>query len=252
MKSISKFILWSLPFSFICCSSITKPIDGTYVEKGGSRTLIFRSDGTFHESPPVSKDPTAQGHYDLIGNKIATSYKYKDGGGPVDFERGKRIDDDTLLWDGKTFVRQPSLQANNTSSGSPSSTNGSRLAVENVQKAVDRVLDWTRKGGGATVLGIQELPQENAARADIRFNDFQYNSDTLGNPVSKDKKTPPNPDIGDPNYTRKRLQHANNATLVRRFSGKGVGILKRYNDGRWMLTEVHFDWVGVSRNIEIQ
>jgi hypothetical protein len=107
-------------------------------------------------------------------------------------------------------------------------------------------------GGGATVLGIQELPQENAARADIRFDGFQYNADGAGSPVSKDKKTPPKPNVNDPRFYEKMLKHGLEATQVKRFSGKGVGILKHYSDGRWVLTEVHFDFVGVNANIEIR
>lgn len=66
---------------------------------------------------------------------------------------------------------QPVGVTESAAEGPPKLTNG------RVQRAVDRALDWTQKGGRAIVLGIQELPQENAARADIRFDGFQYNSD---------------------------------------------------------------------------
>jgi YARHG domain len=129
---------------------------------------------------------------------------------------------------------------------------GGQLTTEKVQRAVDMVLDWTRKGGRATVLGVQELPRENAARADIQFDGFQYNADLQGSPVSKDKKTPPSPDINDPKFSEKRLRLATEGTRVVRFSGRGVGILKHFNDGRWVLTAVHFDFVGLTGNIEIR
>ena len=117
---------------------------------------------------------------------------------------------------------------------------------------MDKTLDWTRKGGGATVLGIQELPQENAARADIRFDGFQYNANGAGTPVSKDKKGPPEPAINDPNYYQKMAEYGTGQMQVKKFSGKGVGILKHYNDGRWVLTEVHFDFEVLKADLEIQ
>lgn len=145
-----------------------------------------------------------------------------------------------------------SSTASSSSSGPGRSTGNSQLSVDKVQRAVDKALDWTRKGGGATVLGIQEIPQENAARADIRFDGFQYNADGAGTPVSKDKKGPPEPSINDPAYYRKMAEYGLGQTQVKRYSGKGVGILKHYNDGRWVLTEVHFDFEGVKGDIEIQ
>jgi len=143
----------------------------------------------------------------------------------------------------------------NASSPSPSSssaTSNSLLSVDKVQRAVDKALDWTRKGGGATVLGIQELPQENAARADIRFDGFQYNANGAGTPMSKDKKGPAEPAMNDPDYYRKMAEYGLGQMQVKKYSGKGVGILKHYNDGRWVLTEVHFDFDGVKAEIEIQ
>lgn len=126
-----------------------------------------------------------------------------------------------------------------------------RLSVERVQVAVDKTLDWTRKGGSATVLGIQEFPQENAARADVRFDNFQYNADMYGTPVEKNKKAPAEPNINDPKFYEKMYQNRVGQMQVKKFSGQGAGILKHYNDGRWVLTEVQFDFVGVSRKIEL-
>ncbi len=235
------------------CSSITKPIEGKYVEKGGNGTLLLRADGTFHEDPPKSQYHSGEGVYENNGTQLSAGYKFKDGGGfAMDVNHGKRLDDDTLLWEGRTFMRQPSAQASGSSSNSSPSTNNSPLSVDKVQRAVDKALDWTRKGGGATVSGIQELPQENAARADIRFDGFQYNADGAGTPVSKDKQGPPKPAINDPAYYRKMAEYGLGQTQVKMYSGTGIGILKHYNDGRWMLTEVHFDFEGVRANIEIQ
>jgi hypothetical protein len=166
---------------------------------------------------------------------------------------------------GSLFLLSCSASSNSSSQGSlsgassptantssPASSRSTSVSVEQVQRAVDKALDWTRRGGRATVLGIQELPQENAARADIRFDDFQYNANTQGSPVSKDKKAPPEPSVNDPNFYEKMLKHGLEQTQVKRFSGQGVGILKHYNDGRWVLTEIHFDFVGVSPKTEVK
>lgn len=164
------------------------------------------------------------------------------------------------------YSRTPSLSSSSgsssaSSSGSSSSsivsaskkssTENSKLANDRVQRAVDRALDWTRKGGRATVLGIQETP-DNAARADIQYDGFQYNADSLGSPISKDKKAPPEPSINDPDFYNKMAQYGLGQTQVKTYSGRGVAILKHYNDGRWVLTGVHFDFVGVTSTIEVQ
>ncbi|MGH9800371.1 MAG: YARHG domain-containing protein, partial [Blastocatellia bacterium] len=132
------------------------------------------------------------------------------------------------------------------SGGSPGLTN------DNVQRAVDQVLDWTRKGGAARVIGIQEVPQQNMAKADIRFEGFQYNSTDVGTPVSKNQATPPKPDINSPSYWEDAAKYTMQQVRVRSYSGEGLGVLKHYNDGRWVLTEVHFNFVGVNGNIQIQ
>lgn len=162
------------------------------------------------------------------------------------------MDDNTLVWDSKTFIREGSTQGSISSSTSARSSGNSPLSLDKVQRAVDKALDWTRKGGGATVLGIQELPQENAAKADIRFDGFQYNANGAGTPVSRDRKGPPEPSMNDPDYYRKMAEYGLGQMQVKQYSGNGVGILKHYNDGRWVLTEVHFDFEGVKADIEIQ
>jgi hypothetical protein len=119
--------------------------------------------------------------------------------------------------------------------------------VAKVQRVVDKALDWTRKGGSATVLGVQELPQENAARADITFNGFQYATDYYGQPISAEKKVKPVPNDRLPTPDELFGQ-----PKVASFSGKGEATLKHYSGGRWVLTAVHFDLVGVSADIEIR
>jgi hypothetical protein len=126
------------------------------------------------------------------------------------------------------------------------------LSVEKVQVAVNKALDWTYKGGRATVLGIRELPQENAARVDVRFDDFQFNADSYGTPVGKDKKTPAEPDISDPKFYEKMYQNRAGQIHVERYSGQGMATLTHYSDGRWVLTGVQFGTNGTKANIEIR
>ncbi|MGE0885797.1 MAG: YARHG domain-containing protein [Blastocatellales bacterium] len=142
--------------------------------------------------------------------------------------------------------------ANDSSDSKSFFSSGSQLTTENVQRAVVQLLDWTKKGGTARVIGIREVPQQNIAQADIRFEDFQYNSTDLGTPVSKNQAPPPKPDINSPNYWSDMAKYTTQQVRVSRFSGEGVGILKHYNDGRWVLTGVQFNFVGVSGNIQIQ
>lgn len=141
----------------------------------------------------------------------------------------------------------PSPSGTSSSSGPNRSADDSPLAVAKVQRVVDKALDWTRKGGSATVLGVQELPQENAARADINFNGFQYATDYYGQLISAEKKVKPIPKDRLPSPDELFGQ-----PKVASFSGKGEGILKHYSDGRWVLTAVHFNFVGVSADIEVR
>ncbi len=115
---------------------------------------------------------------------------------------------------------------------------------------MDKALDWTRTGGGARVLGIQDSPQDNSAKADIQFNNFEYMADSVGSPVSKDKKVKPIPKdrLPTPDEYAEQL----NRPREKSYSGSGVAILKHYNDGRWVLTEVHFNFDGIKTNIQIQ
>jgi hypothetical protein len=145
-----------------------------------------------------------------------------------------------------------SSAGSSSSSGSKRSTEDSPLAIAKIQRAVDQALDWTRKGGSATVLGVQELTQENAARADVRFDNFQFNADSYGMPVDKNKKTPPEPDIRDPKFYEKMYQNRAGQIHVERYSGQGMATLKHYNDGRWVLTGVQFGTNGANANIEIR
>lgn len=148
-------------------------------------------------------------------------------------------------------VAATATPASKTGSASLGFSSNSELTTDKVQRAVEGLLDWTRKGGGARVIGIQEVPQENMAKADIRFEEFQYNSDGLGTPVSKNQLPPREPDINSPSFYEDMAKYSTQKVKVTSYSGAGVGVLKHYNDGRWVLTGVQFSVFGVNGNVEI-
>lgn len=83
-----------------------------------------------------------------------------------------------------------------------------KLTNAKAQRALDQ---WVgTRDGKIVVQGIQEVPQENIAKTDIRFDNFQWKSKSAftGQPVS------------------------------RQYSGPGFAIFTHYNDGRWVLTRV--------------
>lgn len=75
-----------------------------------------------------------------------------------------------------------------------------KLTNEKAQIAIQR---WMSSGTVA-VQGIQEVPQENAARVDITFTNFKFK------------------DTG----------------FQRNYSGPGIAIFAHYNDGRWVLNKI--------------
>jgi hypothetical protein len=128
----------------------------------------------------------------------------------------------------------------------------SALTNDKAQRAIDRLLDWTKKGGEARVMGIRETPEQNMATVDVRFTDFQYNANSYGNPVPKDQTTPQAPSTKSPNYWEDMMKHTNGQVRARSYTGEGVAIFKHYNDGRWVLTSVHFGMFGVSGEIQVR
>ncbi|MGI8639824.1 MAG: hypothetical protein ACR2MG_07700 [Pyrinomonadaceae bacterium] len=157
-----------------------------------------------------------------------------------------------LLFAGCGKTSNDTVAKSNNPPTSVSTANTSNLTNEKVQRALDKALDWTKVGGKATVLGIQETPQQNAAIVDIRFDDFRYNADQAGTPIAKDKKSPLVPSVGSPNFSDEMYKAVTQMVHVASYSGKGVGTLKHYNDGRWVLTEINFDFMRLSPNLEIQ
>ena len=81
-----------------------------------------------------------------------------------------------------------------------------KLTTEAAQRAINQFA-----GGTAMVSGIQELPQENSAKADVQFSQFRF--------PFKD------PMLGN--------------TTTQTYSGPGVAAFTHYNDGRWVLSQLN-------------
>jgi hypothetical protein len=135
---------------------------------------------------------------------------------------------------------------------SATETDTNKLTNAKVEEAVNRLTGNLRVGGSIGVEGIQELPQENAARADLRFVNFQYKSDAAGTPVSSDKQAPKKPEINDPNFYDQMYKYGTQQVQTKNYSGQGFAVLKHYSDGRWVLKEVHWGFNGWTGNVDIK
>ena len=127
-----------------------------------------------------------------------------------------------------------------------------KLTNTKVENAVSRLLGNLSVGGSVTVEGIQEQSQQNSATADLRFNGFQYKADMAGTPLSKDRQAPKRPDVNDPNFYDEVYKHGTQQVQTRTYSGRGTAILKRYNDGRWVLKEVRWEFNGWGGTVDIE
>lgn len=155
----------------------------------------------------------------------------------------------------KTTVSSPTttLERNLSSViNSATQPDPNKLTNAKVEQAVNQLTSNLRVGGSIGVDGIQELPQENAARADLRFVNFQYKSDSAGTPVSSDRRAPEKPETNDPNFYDKMYKYGTQQVQTRNYSGQGFAILKHYSDGRWVLKEVHWGFNGWSGNVDIK
>jgi hypothetical protein len=132
--------------------------------------------------------------------------------------------------------------SNNQTTETPTSSNApaNSLTNGNVEAAVRQMLSSLTQGGSVTVQGVQELPQENAAVADVVFSQFKYAADNFGTPVAASKYHPkplprdriPTPDeMFQPRLTT--------------YSGAGRAVLKHYNNNQWTLKQVNWGSMGV-------
>lgn len=146
------------------------------------------------------------------------------------------------------------VSQSNSSRQATEDTNG-KLTNARVESAVTRLISDYRLGGSVNVDGIQELPKENSAIADLRFNGFEYPVTNEGRLIKardfKPKSIPARRNPGDPLPSMEQMFPPRKLT----YSGSGRGILTRYNDGRWVLKEVRWgrslDTLGVTGTIAI-
>jgi hypothetical protein len=73
-------------------------------------------------------------------------------------------------------------------------------------------------GSNAKVTGIQEIPQQNVATADVMFSNFSFTR---------------NEQVFDP-----ARQGFYEGWVPKTYSGPGVASFTHYNDGRWIMTRV--------------
>ena len=133
---------------------------------------------------------------------------------------------------------------NSSSSSSQSSSAG--LTRASVEDAVTRLMSNLKQGGSVSVEGVQELPQQNSAAADLVFRDFKYAADNYGTPVESSKYNPkPLPTDRLPTPEEKFQPR------LRTYSGSGRATLTRYNDGQWVLKEVNWSGVGWRGTVKI-
>lgn len=124
------------------------------------------------------------------------------------------------------------------------------LTNDKVQTAVDSMLSDWRLGGNVRVRGIQEIPNQNAAVADLQFEQFEYGTTLEGGLVkAKDFAPKPMPQGQDRLPTMDEMFPQRKAV----YSKDGKAILSRYNDGRWVLKEVRWGFdTGVKGTVEIR
>lgn len=135
-----------------------------------------------------------------------------------------------------------------SSSSTPSSTPNQGLTNSKVETAVaDLLSDW-RMGGSVSVRGIQEIPQQNSAVADLQFNSFEYGVTFEGGLLRKKDFKPRKPS-GD------AIPHPDEMFPQRKvtYSKDGKATFSKYNDGRWVLKEVNWGFdSGIKGNVEIR
>lgn len=146
---------------------------------------------------------------------------------------------------------QPSSPTNSSSDSAKETSKSENLTKTQVEPAITTLLSNWRIGGSISVKGIQEVPKQNMAIADLQFNNFEFavtgNDELLR---AKDFKPPKksNQLIPPPEemFPQKKIT----------YSKQGKAILTKYNDGRWMLKEVNWQdrvaCCGVKGNVEIR
>ena len=155
------------------------------------------------------------------------------------------------------------IQTAAQNSGSGSQTSAYSPATENplspnkVESVAAQMIGKYRIGGRIVVEGVREISKENAAVADLRFENFEFATTNDGGklleagqykpPADLSKRSPTDPLPSMEEMFPNRKQN---------YNGKGTAMLAHYNDGRWVLKEVRwgsgfFSFI-VSGNINLQ
>ena len=137
-----------------------------------------------------------------------------------------------------------------SSSSSKTSSTNEGLTNSKVETAVNAMLaDWSL-GGSVSVKGIQEIPQQNAAIADLQFNNFEYGVTNEGG-IVKAKDFAPKPMPKDQSRLPSMEEMFPQKKAV--YSKDGKATLSRYTDGRWVLKEIHWGFdTGIKGNVDIR
>lgn len=148
----------------------------------------------------------------------------------------------------ETGYQSSNSSTSSATSSAPASTPNQGLTNSKVETAVaDLLSDWWM-GGSVSVKGIQEIPQQNAAIADLQLNNFEYGV-TFEGGLLKKKDFKPRKASGD------AIPHPDEMFPHRKvtYSKDGKATLSKYNDGRWVLKAVNWGFdSGVKGNVEIR
>lgn len=163
---------------------------------------------------------------------------------------GRSLESRIVALENKVAVleqRLSQIQPANSTINKPTSSSSSSLGTANVQQAVNQALQRFYQGGQIVVLGIQEIPSENAAKVDLDFRQFQYFATAEGLPVEPPAQAKPR----DPN----KLPSPEEVFRPRpkQWSGRGFAVLSHYSDGHWILSRVVFDFdKTINTNVRVQ
>lgn len=229
------------PILFLAVSllllSCSKSMAGKYYEDKGKGWIELKADGTFAASEGIA----------ALSGATKGTYSTSSSTQGINFYWEKNVKQDRNVATGSSngfsfnvagafvsFSRGAHNSSSETASGSNSSDSG-KLTTAKAQEAVDKAITQIRSeynhgantildGGSASVQGIQELPQENAAQSDVTYNGITSQ-------------------CGDGS--------------IREPWKNGVAVFKHYNDGRWVLTKLTTNaaiacWGSFTVNIEVK
>jgi hypothetical protein len=119
-----------------------------------------------------------------------------------------------------------SLDSSSSESTTSQSSRPGSLSNSKAEQALNKWIQSINSSGSIRVVGIQESGPNNA-RANIQFSNFRYSTKDFGNVVQQE------------------------------WSGGGLASFIKYNDGRWILSNVYTSqgvqsrwWEGINQAVE--